>query len=123
MYDQTDAVCGFLLEAITDEDGRVRPSAKRALKSTVRTYDALEEAETNAAIIEELERMAANDSGKQRKHLLEAKEDAEFFMHSGIGRMVKVSRRSSAMNQIPDRIMRVPMRPLPTHLSVAHVAQ
>lgn len=89
VYDQTDAVCGFLLAAITDEDGRVRQSAKRALKSTVRTYDALEEAETNAAIIEELERMAADASGKRQKHLLEAKEDAEFFMHSGIGRMVK----------------------------------
>jgi len=29
---QTDALCGFLLEAITDDDGRVRQSAKRGLK-------------------------------------------------------------------------------------------
>jgi len=39
-------------------------------------------------LIEELEKLADDASGK-RKHLLEAKEDAEFFMQSGIGWMIK----------------------------------
>jgi len=86
--DQTDALCGFLLEAITDDDGRVRQSAKRALKDTFRTYDSLDDEETVEALAHELERMADEYSGKQRKHLLEAKEDAEFALQSPLGRIV-----------------------------------
>ena len=89
VYDQTDAVCGFLLEALTDEDGRVRQSATRGLEACVRTYDALDETATIEGLIEELETMAANASGKQEKHLREAKENAAFFMQSGIGRMIE----------------------------------
>ena len=87
--DQTDALCGFLLEALTDEDGRVRQSAKRALKDVFRTYDSLEDEETIEALARELERMADEHSGKQRKHLLEAKEDAEFTLQSPLGRIVE----------------------------------
>jgi hypothetical protein len=86
--DQTDALCGFLLEAITDDDGRVRQSAKRALKDVFRTYDSLEDEETVEALARELESMADEHSGKQRKHLLEAKEDAEFALQSPLGRIV-----------------------------------
>ena len=86
--DQTDALCGFLLEAITDDDGRVRQSAKRALKDVFRTYDSLDDEETVEALAQELERMADEYSGKQRKHLLEAKEDAEFALQSPLGRIV-----------------------------------
>ena len=86
---QTDAVCGFLLDALTDEDGRVRQSAQRALEDAVRTYDALDDTATIDGLIDELETMAANADGKQQKHLLQAKDDAEFFMQSGIGRMIK----------------------------------
>ena len=89
VHDQTDAVCGFLLEAITDEDGRVRQSAKRALKDCIRAYDALEETATIEGLIEELETMATGASGKQAQHLREAKEDAEFFMQSGLGRIIE----------------------------------
>jgi len=89
VYDQTDAVCGFLLDALTDDDGRVRQSATRALKDCVRTYEALDEKPTIEGLIEELETLADDASGNKRKHLLEAKEDAEFFMQSGIGRMIK----------------------------------
>lgn len=85
--DQTDAVCGFLLGALTDEDGRVRQSAKRALKDCIRTYGALEE--TIKGLIEELETMAADASDKQEQHLRETKEDTEFFMQSGIGRLIQ----------------------------------
>ena len=87
--DQTDALCGFLLVAITDDDGRVRQSAKRALKDVFRTYDSLEDEETVEALAQELERMADEHSGKQRKHLLEAKEDAEFALQSPLGRIVE----------------------------------
>ena len=87
--DQTDALCGFLLEAITDDDGRVRQSAKRALKDVFRTYDSLDDEETVEALAQELERMADEHSGKQRKHLLEAKEDAEFALQSPLGRIVE----------------------------------
>ena len=86
--DQTDALCGFLLEAITDDDGRVRQSAKRALKDIFRTYDSLDDEETVEALAQELERMADEYSGKQRKHLLEANEDAEFALQSPLGRIV-----------------------------------
>jgi hypothetical protein len=86
--DQTDALCGFLLEAITDDDGRVRQSAKRALQDVFRTYDSLEAEETVTALAHELERMADEYSGKRRKHLLEAKEDAEFALQSPLGRIV-----------------------------------
>ena len=87
--EQTDAACGFLLDALTDEDGRVRQSAKRALENTVRTYDALDDTAAIEGLIDKLESMAANADGTQRKHLLEAKNDAEFFMQSGIGRMIQ----------------------------------
>lgn len=86
--DQTDALCGFLLEAITDDDGRVRQSAKRALKDVFRTYDSLEDEETVEALAQELERMADKHSGKKRKHLFETKEDAEFALQSPLGRIV-----------------------------------
>ena len=87
--DQTDALCGFLHEAITDHDGRVRQSAKRALKDVCRTYDSLDDEETVEAIAHELRRMADEYSGKQRKHLLEAKEDTEFTLQSLLGRIVE----------------------------------
>ena len=86
--DQTDALCGFLLEAITDDDGRVRQSAKRALKDVFRTYDSLDDEKTVEALAQELERMADEHSGKQRKHLLEANEDAKFALQSPLGRIV-----------------------------------
>lgn len=85
---QTDALCGFLLEAITDDDGRVRQSAKRALQDVSRTYDSLEEEETVEALARELDSMADEYSGKRRTHLLEAKEDAEFALQSPLGRIV-----------------------------------
>lgn len=89
VYEQTDAVCGFFLEALTDEDGRVRNSATRGLKDAFRTYDSLGETETIEALGVELAEMASEHSGKQREHLLEAKEDAEFFLQSPFGRIAE----------------------------------
>jgi hypothetical protein len=87
--DQTDALCGFLLEALTDDDGRVRQSAKRGLQDVFRTYDALGDEETLEAVVVELDEMAAEASGKQAKHLREAKEDAKFSLKSGVARIVE----------------------------------
>ena len=86
---QTDETGGFLLEALTDEDGRVRQSAKRGLKDVFRTYDSLEDEETIEAFAVELDEMATEYPDKRRKHLLEAKEDAEFFLQSGFGRLLE----------------------------------
>ncbi len=87
--EQTDDITGFLLETMTDEDGRVRNSAKRGLKDVFRTYDSLEDEETIEALAIELEEMATEYSDKRRKHLLEAKSDAEFFLQSGFGRLIE----------------------------------
>lgn len=89
LRETTDATCGFLLEALVDEDGRVRQSAERALQSVVRTYDALDDRATIEALIEELEAMAEEYSGKRREHLLEAREQTAFSLRSGIGQFLR----------------------------------
>ena len=89
LRDQTDALCGFLLEASTDDDGRVRQSAKRGLKDVFRTYDALDDEETLEALVIELDEMASRASGTQEKHLREVKEDARFSRQSGVARLVE----------------------------------
>lgn len=88
VYEQTDAFCGFLLEAMTDTDGRVRQSAKRGLKDVFRTYDSLEDTDTIEALSAELGEMAMEYDNKRQDHLLEAKEDAEFLQQSGFGRIL-----------------------------------
>jgi len=89
IHTQTDDIAGFLLEAMTDEDGRVRNSAKRGLKNVFRTYDSLEDEDTIEALAIELEELATEYSDKRQEHLLEAKSDAEFFLQSGFGRLVE----------------------------------
>ena len=85
---QTDALCGFFLVAITDDDGRVRKAAKRGLKHVARTYWSLEDEETVAALGDELKRMAAEYSGRRREHLLEAKANAETFLEPPMERVI-----------------------------------
>jgi len=87
--DQTDMICGFLLEALTDDDGRVRQSAKHGLQDVFRTYDALDDEETLEALVIELDEMAAEAAGKQRKHIRETRADAEFSLRSGVARLVE----------------------------------
>lgn len=91
--DQTDVLCGFLLEALTDDDGRVRQAAKRGLKDVFRTYDSLNDEETLEALVAELDEMAAQASDKQAKHLREAKEDARFSLQSGVAHIVEEFQR------------------------------
>jgi len=89
LQDQTDALCGFLLEALTDDDGRVRQAAKRGLKDVFRTYDALDDEATLEALVIELDEMAGETSGTQAKHLREAKEEAKSSLQSGVARLVE----------------------------------
>jgi hypothetical protein len=89
MGDRIDAACGFLLDAIQDGDGRVRNSAKRALKDVYRSYDALEDGETIAALAAELDELAEEYSGKRREHVLDSKDDAEFFLQPHGARLLK----------------------------------
>lgn len=86
---QTDTLCGFLLETMTDDDGRVRQSAIRALQDVFRTYDSLEDEETIHALAQELESMAADASGPKRDHLLEVRDHATHTLQSSLGRIVR----------------------------------
>ena len=63
LRDQTDALCGFLLVALTDDDGRVRQAAKRGLKDVFRTYVALDDEATLEALVIELDEMVGGDVG------------------------------------------------------------
>lgn len=85
LRDQTDALCGFFLEALTDDDGRVRQSAKRGFQDTVRTYEVLEDWETIEALIVDLDAMADEHAGRRRDHVLEARDDARFHLRTRSG--------------------------------------
>ncbi|MFB6084927.1 MAG: hypothetical protein ABEJ94_11860 [Halorientalis sp.] len=89
VVDQTDALCGFFLEAMTDEDGRVRQSAKQGLQDVFRTYDTLEERDTIEAVRAELDEMASRYDGKRGEHLEEARRTANDTLESPITRMVR----------------------------------
>jgi hypothetical protein len=97
-----DTATGFLLDAIQDDDGRVRQSAKRALKSIYRGYEALDESEAVAALAAELEDLADSYEGSRRDHLLESKQDAEFFRQPTGSRLVEtvqeLSKRSNDLD-------------------------
>jgi len=86
---RTDTACEFLLEAITDPDGRVRKATKRDLKKVARTYDALGDVDAVVTLTQELDAMANEYADDRRKHLLEAKEAVEFFNRSHVGRIVE----------------------------------
>ena len=94
---QVDAACGFLLETIEDDDGRVRRSTIRALKNVYRTYDALGDDETIESLIAEFEAMADDAPDDRREHLLETIDDAEFFLQP-IG-----TRMLSGLERLRDR--------------------
>ncbi|WIV66803.1 hypothetical protein [Natrialbaceae archaeon AArc-T1-2] len=80
----TDECCGFLLEALQDEDGRVRRAGNRALKDVFRAYGANGDEETLSALVAELEALAADAEGSKREHLLEASENAKRFGSGGL---------------------------------------
>lgn len=101
--DQTDVLCGFLLDALTDDDGRVRQAAKRGLKDVFRTYDSLNDEETLEALVVELDEMEGEASDKQAKHLREAKEDARFSLQSGVARIVEGFQREFGESLDPDK--------------------
>lgn len=89
LENRLDTAAGFLLEAIQDDDGRVRQSAKRALKDVYRGYAALEDTETVAALAAELGTLAEEYEDTRRNHLLESKDDAEFFLRPAGNRLTE----------------------------------
>lgn len=89
VVDQTDALCGFFLEAVTDEDGRIRQSAKQGLQDVFRTYDTLDERDTIEAVRAELDEMATRYEGKRREHLEDARRTANASLDSPLTRMVQ----------------------------------
>lgn len=89
LREQTDALCGFLLEALQDEDGRVRQAAKRGLRDVFRNYDAVDDTETIKGIIAELDELGEKYSGKREKHIVETREHAEFFLQSAGSRIME----------------------------------
>jgi hypothetical protein len=99
LQQRIDAICGFLLETIEDEDGRVRQSTKRGLKDVYRSYDAFEDDDTIASLVTELDDRAEQSSGKQHDHLLDTKEDAEFFLQSDEARLMQGLQRLSDRSQ------------------------
>lgn len=84
-----DTATGFLIKAIQDDDGRVRQSAKRALKDAYRGYGALGETDTVTALAAELGEMAEEYDDTRRDHLIESKDDAEFVLSPAETRMIE----------------------------------
>lgn len=85
-----DTATGFLLKTLQDDDGRVRQSAKRALKDAYRDYSALEDSGTIATVAAEPDALADEYEDKRRDHLLESKTDAEFFLRPAGSRMMPI---------------------------------
>jgi len=71
------------LEAVTDDDGRVCQSAKRAFDDAFRTYDALDDTDAFDALIQQLGAVAAESDGELRRDVLDAKREAEFIRRTG----------------------------------------
>lgn len=84
-----DTAAGFLLATLQDDDGRVRQSAKRALRDVYRGYEALEDTETIATLASELDALAQEYEDTRHDHLLESKADAEFFLRPAGTRMIE----------------------------------
>jgi hypothetical protein len=92
-----DTATGFLLEALQDEDGRVRQSAQRALQDSFRGYRAIDETDTVHALARELEALAEEYDDGRHKHLLESKDDAEHLSGPTGTRLVE------SIQQLADR--------------------
>jgi len=86
---QTDETCDFFLDALTDDDGRVRQSAERGLEAACRTYETLDDSETVEAVAAELADLADGHEGKTRESLLDAKESIESTGVSMIGQLLR----------------------------------
>lgn len=87
--DRTDHCAEFLLEAITDDDGRVRQSAGRGLQNVARTYDGLEDNAAVALLVHELDRRAESVDEEVSEQIQQAKRDVAHFGQAGIVRVVE----------------------------------
>lgn len=80
----------FLLTALQDDDGRVRQASKRALKQLCIGYDMIGEHDEIVALVEDLERVrAAVDDEEVRDHVVDAQEQAEFYLQAPAARLLE----------------------------------
>jgi hypothetical protein len=70
----------FLVEAIQDDDGRVRLAAERAIKELCLVYDLSGQEDELHSLKSRLESLASDHSGKKREHIERAIDDAESRM-------------------------------------------
>ena len=84
----TERVEAFFLEALQDEDGRVRQAAQRGLDHVCTGYDMIGKKAPIRSIIAELEGLAEEHSGTTEKHIEEARDQAVFYLQSGTDRLL-----------------------------------
>lgn len=72
----------LFIEALQDDDGRVRRAAVRGIKDVAVGYDMIGEDEPIRALVAELDDLIAKESGPAQKHLQEAREQAAFHLQT-----------------------------------------
>lgn len=70
----------LFIEALGDDDGRVRRAAILGIKDVCVGYDMAGEDEPIQAIVAELDDLLAQESGAAQKHIQEAREQAAFYL-------------------------------------------
>lgn len=78
-----DALVEFYLTAIQDDDGRVRNSAKRELKSLATRYEMFGEQARLDALFSCLDELAEDATGKTREAIVDARTDVQAHARSG----------------------------------------
>lgn len=84
----TEQLEAFFLEALQDEDGRVRQAAKRGLDHVCTGYDMIGEDAPIRSVITELDGLAEDHSGATERHIEEARDQAEFYLQAGLDRLL-----------------------------------
>lgn len=95
----TERVEEFFLEALQDEDGRVRQAAQRGLDHVCTGYGMIGEEDSIRSIITELNGLADEYSGTAEKHIEETREQAAFYLQSGMDRLISGLQREIERSQ------------------------
>ncbi|WP_435080002.1 HEAT repeat domain-containing protein [Halococcus sp. AFM35] len=84
------------LNALTDDDGRVRRAAAKAIKSLALTAEIIENEDELQRLIKELESLKASHTDPERKHIQQAYENVTFHTNKPFSVL------SNAMDEIFD---------------------
>jgi hypothetical protein len=84
------------LDALTDDDGRVRRAAAKAIKSLALTAEIIENEDELQRLIKELESLKASHTDPERKHIQQAYENVTFHTNKPFSVL------SNAMDEIFD---------------------